>query len=201
MPDSPLMHLLRLPALLCALASAALAHPLPEIPVRTDFDGAGGCVVRVEIDPRSFEADPNTTPSLTKADFDLTPEPQKAEMKKKAAEYIHRAVKWQFDPAGAFKPEFTFTFSGQDGKALEHGEDVVVLSGVWSGKMPAGATGYSFSASKEGTLAVVLHHTVKGMPVERFQVLFPGESSYVLDLASWQPRTPAPPVITAPEEK
>lgn len=198
--DRPNMPTRRLFPLLLLLATApALAHPLPEIPVRTDFDGVGGCVIQVEIDPRSFEPDPNVAPSLTKADFDLTPEPRREAMKKQAVEYIHRVVKWQFEPQGAFVPEFTFTFGGQDGKKLEYPEDVVVLRGVWSGKSPAAATGYSYTATKDGQLSVILHHTAKGTPVERFQVLFPGETSYVLDMRTWLPRTAAPAPITAKE--
>ncbi|MBK8093477.1 MAG: hypothetical protein IPK32_16225 [Verrucomicrobiaceae bacterium] len=180
-------------------APLAWAHPLPEIPVRTDFDGAGGCVVTVEIDPRSCEADPNTAPSLTKADYDLTPEPQREALKKKASEYIHRVLKWSFEGAGAFAPELAFAFSAPDGKPLQFPDEVVVLHGVWTGKTPAGSKGYAMSATKEGSLSVVIHHTAKGMPVERFAVLFPGETSYTLDMTTWLPRTAAPAPITAKE--
>ena len=33
--------------------------------------------------------------------------------------------------------------------------------------------------------------------MERYQILFPGETSYVLDLKTFTPRTKAPPPITA----
>jgi len=35
-----------------------------------------------------------------------------------------------------------------------------------------------------------------GKKLDRFQILFPGESSYVLDLKTFKPRTDAPPPVT-----
>lgn len=182
---------------LTLLALACQAHPLPEIPVDTDFDGKGGCTVRVEIDPRSFEVDPNSAPSLTNADLAFLNAARRDDLKKQAAAYIARMVKWEFDPTGAFEPQFTFEFTTHANAPLKNPEDVVVLTGTWAGKTPAGASGYSMSASKEGVLAVVIHHVARGMPVERFQVLFPGEKSYVLDLGTFLPRTAAPPPVVA----
>jgi hypothetical protein len=187
-----------LPLFFLSAASQIWAHPLPEVPVKTDFDGAGGCVVTLEVDPRSFEADPNKAPSLTKADFERLSEPQQLALKTKAADYIRRVVKWHFDGAEAMEPEFTFTFTAPEGIALNLPEDVVVLHGVWSGRSPAGAKGYSLISTKEATLSLLIHHSIKGMPLERFAVLFPGETSFVLDLTTWQPRSAAPAAITAP---
>ncbi|MBL9133313.1 MAG: hypothetical protein JNG86_19030 [Verrucomicrobiaceae bacterium] len=188
-----------LPLLISALlTTVCLAHPLPEIPVDTDFDGKGGCTLRIEIDPRSFEEDPNTAPSLTNADLALLNAAGRDELKKKAAAYIARVVAWNFDPTGAFKPVFNFTFTSHENVELKNPEDVVVLTGTWSGPVPAGASGYSMEATPAGTLSVVIHHTARGEKVERFQVLFPGEKSYVLDLRTYLPRTAAPAPITAP---
>lgn len=183
---------------LAASAPVLHAHPLPEIPVDTSFDGKGGCSVRIEIDPRSFEDDPNTALSLTNADYALLDAAGKDALKKKAAAYIAKVVTWEFDGSGAFRPEFSFNFTTHGNVELKNPDDVVVLTGSWTGTVPAGATGYGMTATKEGSLAVVIHHVARGMPVERFQVLFPGEKSYVLDLNTFQPRTKAPPVITAP---
>lgn len=183
--------------LLTLSGGVCLAHPLPDVPVDTDFDGKGGCTVRVEIDPRCFEPDPNTALSVTNADLAYLDAAKRDELKAKAAAYIAKVVKWNFDGAGAFKPEFVFSFTTHANAALANAEDIVVLTGTWKGQVPDGATGYGLEATPEGQLSVVIHHVAKGKPVERFQVLFPGENSYVLDLGTYSPRTKAPAVITA----
>jgi hypothetical protein len=80
---------------------------------------------------------------------------------------------------------------------LKHAEDPVMLTGTWKGKIPAGTTGYSIKALQTGTLSVLYHNTALGKKLERYQILFPGETSYVLDLKTFKPRTAAPPPITA----
>lgn len=184
--------------MLTLFGGVCLGHPLPDVPVDTDFDGKGGCTVRVEVDPRCFEADPNTALSLTNADLAYLDAAKRDELKAKAAAYVAKVVKWSFDGAGAFKPEFAFTFTTHANVALANADDVVVLTGMWKGKVPDGATGYALEATPEGQLSVVIHHVAKGKPVERFQVLFPGENSYVLDLGTYLPRTKAPALITVP---
>jgi len=190
------LPLLRSLALL-SLAMPCLAHPLPDIPVDTDFDGKGGCTVRIEVDPRCFEPDPNTALSLTNADLALADAAKRQEWKTKAAAYANRNVKWVFDPTGAVQPEFVFEFTTHANVPLQNPDDVVVLTGTCICKVPVGATGYSINATPEGTLSVVIHHAARGVKVERFQVLFPGEKGYVLDLGTFLPRTAAPAPITA----
>lgn len=184
--------------LLTLSIGVCLAHPLPDVPVDTEFDGKGGCTVRVEIDPRCFESDPNTALSVTNADLAYLDAGKREALKAKAAAYIAKVVRWNFDGAGAFAPTFDFTFTTHANVALANPEDVVVLTGTWKGKVPDSATGYALEASPEGQLSVVIHHVANGKPVERFQVLFPGENSYVLDLETYLPRTKAPALITAP---
>lgn len=191
-------------ALICGLlglATFSVAHPLPDVAVRANFESGGAWMLQVEIDPRSFEPDPNVAPYLTNADLGVTPAEQKDKLKAKAREYIQRVVAVVLDPIVEVKPDFTWEFTGMENAALKLPEDPVMLTGTWKTQIPAGTTGYSIKALPEGTLSVLYHNTALGKKIERFQILFPGETSYVLDLRSFQPRTPAPALVTAaPDE-
>lgn len=189
---------LRCAVLLALLAaSPALAHPLPDVAVRANFEQNRDWMLQVEIDPRSFEPDPNVAPYLTNADLGVTPAEQKDKLKTQARDYIRRVVEVVLDPVVEVKPDFTWEFTSMENAPLKEPEDPVMLTGTWRGKIPEGTTGYSIKALPEGTLSVLYHNTALGQKVERFQILFPGETSYVLDLKTFKPRTQAPPPVTA----
>lgn len=180
-----------------AFVSSALAHPLPDVAVRANFEQNGEWTLQVEIDPRSFQPDPNIAPYLTNADLALTPVEQQEKLKATAREYIQKVVAVVLDPPAEVKPELTWEFTAAENAPLKLPEDPVMLTGTWRTKLPAGSTGYSIKALPAGTLSVLYHNTALGKKVERFQILFPGETSYVLDLKTFTPRTKAPPPITA----
>jgi hypothetical protein len=182
---------------LFALAAPLIAHPLPDVAFRANFEENGDWVLQAEIDPRSFEPDPNVAPYLTKADLEFTAPEQQAKLKTTAGDYIQRVVKVVLDPAVPVKPEFVWEFTTMENAPLKLPEDPVMLPGTWRGKIPEGTTGYSIEALPEGTLSVLYHNTALGKKVERYQILFPGESSYVLDLKTFKPRSKAPAPITA----
>lgn len=173
-----------------------LAHPLPDVAVRANFEQNGDWTLQVEIDPRSFEPDPNVAPYLTNADLGVTPPEQKDKLKATARDYIQRVVAVVLDPVVEVKPEFDWQFTTMENAPLKTPEDPVMLTGTWKTKIPAGTTGYSIKALPEGTLSVLYHNTALGKKVERYQILFPGETSYVLDLKTFAPRSKAPPPIT-----
>lgn len=196
------MRLPLLPVLaFAAFCGLAHAHPLPEIPIQASFDGQGGLSLLTEVDPRCFEPDPNTAPSVTKADFALTPAAQQAQWKTQASDYIRKTVLFLLDGAPPLEPEFEWSFTTHENVPLKNDDDVVVLTGTASVKIPPAATGFSIEATKAGQLSVILRNVVRGTTLERFQVLFPGETSYVLDLKTWQPRTPPPAVIEVKDEE
>ncbi|MDI1311118.1 hypothetical protein [Prosthecobacter sp.] len=174
-----------------------MAHPLPDVAVRANFEQNGDWMLQVEIDPRSFEPDPNVAPYLTNADFGVTPAEQQEKLKTMAREYVQRVVAVVLDPVAEVKPELTWEFTAAENAPLKLPEDPVMLTGTWRTKLPAGSTGYSIKALPTGTLSVLYHNTALGKKVERYQILFPGETSYVLDLKTFTPRSKAPPPITA----
>lgn len=172
-----------LPAcLLLILSLNCLAHPVPDIPVRTYFDRGGGCRVTVEIDPRCFAKDPNAEPSLLNAVLPGMAEAQRAELRNKAADMARRYVEFLFDPSGPVKPEFSFEFTGHAEAPLTTEEDIVVLTGSWKTQVPAGSTGWKVRATKETPLAVVFRNYTDGLESPKFSVLFPGETSFPFEL-------------------
>lgn len=185
--------------MLLALVPPCLAHPLPEVPVRAEFAQDGSWTLQVELDPRCFEPDPNIALSVTNADLALLPPERKERFKATARDYFKRVIEIVLDPAKPMNPEFVFEFTTHENVPLKAPEDIVVLTGTWKTKVPDGTTGYSIKALPAGELSVLYHNTALGKKVERYQILFPGENSYVLDLQTFTPRTKAPPLITAPE--
>ena len=180
-----------------ALVCPCLAHPLPDVAVRANFEQNGDWTLQVEIDPRSFQPDPNVAPYLTNADLSVTPAEQQEKLKATSREYLKKAVEVVLDPVAEVKPDLAWEFTAAENTPLKLPEDPVMLTGTWRTKLPAGSTGYSIKALPTGTLSVLYHNTALGKKVERYQILFPGETSYVLDLKSFTPRTKAPPPITA----
>lgn len=158
------------------------SHPIPDIPVRAAFEENGASQIQVEVDPRCFEADPNKAPSLWYEELKNLSEADKTALKIKAQDHILRAAAFSFEPMGRLVPEFVFEFTSHGGKPLLESGDIVVLTGTWRPTIPAGIQGYRLHALPTGTLSVLFLNKLKGKDVERMQVLFPGETSYVLDL-------------------
>ena len=161
----------------------ALAHPIPDIPVRTFFPGDGSALITVEVEPRCMEADPDTAPSfLPPALAALTPEQRKA-MEEKAAVLVSRSVEFFLEPIGRIQPEFKYRFTGKSGAEIKSDTDVLVLTGEWRTTIAEGLTGYKIRSLPEGKLSVVFQNIINGEVHPRLAVLFPGEPSFTLDLA------------------
>ena len=98
-------------------------------------------------------------------------------------EFLHRTVGFYFEPQGRVVPEFKFEFTKQEGAPLKNADEVVVLTGSWRTTVPDGMKGYRIRAIAGGKLCVLFLNNLRGKAVERISVLFPGETSYLLDPA------------------
>lgn len=173
-----------LTSILLVPLAMALAHPFPELPVRANFLPDGQCEVRVQVDPRCFYEDPNLGPYLLKSAWETLSTEEKSEMIRRAGELVHAWVEFTFEPAMPVKPDFQFTFTTLDGLELKKADDPVVMSGVWKTKPPPRATGWGIRATSLPKVGVIFHNEREGRTLKRFAVLFPGEKSFVLDLAA-----------------
>ena len=80
------------------------------------------------------------------------------------------------------KPVFSFDFIGLDKTELKQDTDPVMLIGLATVEIPDGATSYQVIADESGELSVIFRNMLKGEEVDRYMVLFPGESSFELDI-------------------
>lgn len=189
-------------AILILILSAFIAgaHPVPDIPVQGHFTSGGAATIFVEVDPRSFDPNPTDAASLTHVVFrGYTPEDH-ADLRQKADALVQRSVEFFFEPLGRVQPEFTFTFTGKGRAPLAKDDDVVVLTGEWKTNVPAGISGWKIRALPGEKLAVVFQNVIDGQTHPRLNVLFPGETSFTLDLASLastQPATTQPGSVSA----
>ena len=60
------------------------AHPIPELPVKSSFLAEGQATVRVEVDPRCFEANPDKAPYLLNSELTGMDEAKKAALMQQA---------------------------------------------------------------------------------------------------------------------
>jgi hypothetical protein len=187
------------PTLLAALAlllraSLVLAHPVPDIPVRAWFEPGGAAIIRVEVDPRCFEKDPVTTPYFMNAVLtEMTPK-ARDEFKAQARELVRKSVEFRFEPLGRSDPEFEFSFTTHGGAPLTKLDDPVMITGEWRTKLPQGLEGYRIKALEAGSLSVLFINHLGGVALERIAVLFPGETSFLLDLTRLTAGAPTQPV-------
>ena len=180
----PLSLRLLLPACLFGLALPAVAHPVPDIPVRSFFEGDGEARIEVEIDLRCFSDDPENEPYLLKWVLErMTPEEKEA-YKTQAETFVTRSVAMFIEPQGRLQPEFEWSFTKHRGEALAGKDDPVMLTGVWKTRLKQAAeTSYRIEALPDGELSVLFLNHLNDEAVPRFQVLFPGEKSYRLSLS------------------
>jgi hypothetical protein len=182
-------------AVLAVLFASSLiqAHPIPDIPVRSAFSAGGAAKVVVEVNPRCFEKDPTSAPSLLRPDFEKLSADQKEALKIQAAEYVKSRIAFYLEPLGQVTPGFVYDFHVQKGtdETEDQGEEVMVISGTWETTIPSGISGYRIEALASGNLSVQFLNEVGGKMVERMQVLFPGEKSFTLDVAGLASTTPA----------
>ena len=178
--------------LVFALVSVVTGHPTPDIPVRAFFKEDGSARIQVEVDLRLFAEKPEEELYLQSWIVDKSSEEEKRDMMAQAAAYIKKVVEFRFEPLGSFNPEFEFSFTTLGGAPIKKLDDPLVINGIWETKVPFGMQGYQIKALPEGEFSVMFINTLKGEKVERFQALFPGEDSFILDLSGIGQDAPTP---------
>lgn len=171
----------------------AVAHPVPDIPVRSFFEANGTARLEVEVDVRCFSKDPVMEPYLQHWVLKEMTEEERQEKLGKANAFIEKSIAFFIEPEGQVKPEFEWHFTSHRGEALDAIDDPVMITGIWKTKIAKPDTGiYRIEARPEGTLSILFLNHINDEAVARFQVLFPGEKSYQLELRSIG-KTTAPP--------
>ena len=173
-------------ALIATLFSAALsptlAHPIPDLPLRSYFEADGSAVIKIEVDTRCFSEDPVNEPYLLVEQYLRLSEAQRDRFRSQAQEYAKRTVELSLDPGGVVQPIWTFEFTTFRSRPLSRADDPVMLTGSWRLDDLGGHTGYQVRALPEGELSVLCLNYYKKEILKGIQVLFPGETSRVLDL-------------------
>jgi HupE / UreJ protein len=188
----------RLSGLILALAFTANAwsHPVPDLPVRSHFAADGSAEIRIEVDPRGFTADPESVDYFQKGAIESLSSEKVQHMKDTADVFVGQRLRFFFDPIGEMKPKLVWEFRklGDGGIPFETDDasllkgDETVLVGSWKTNVVAGMTGYRIEAlpltpGKMGVpLNVMFINFIGGKQVERYGVLYPGETSFTLDL-------------------
>lgn len=180
---------------LSVLRWSAWAHPIPDIPVTGIFRTGGEAQFVVEVNPRCFDPDPTTATSLTKIVFEHLEGAEKTKLLKSAEQLVEKSVELYLEPIGRVHPEFRFEFTGEGKRGFEQDEDVVILTGTWRTRVPAGVTGWNVRSTKENRLSVVFKNEINGQAHPRVAVLFPGERSYTLDLTQLTGAVPTESVV------
>lgn len=189
-----LHHLLTTLAV-ATVCQTAFGHPIPDIPVRATFGPDGRLTVLIEVDPRCFAADPLNEPYLENAVLQTYTEAQKAALFQKTKALIDESILLHFQPAREKEPEFEMRFTTMfnlplqwneekpEENSIECAETPVMVTASWTTEA-SDLTSYQVEATKAGKFSVKILNYI-GKERQRMNVLFPGESSYVLDLDAW----------------
>lgn len=185
-----------LTASLLFATSAAVAHPVPDVLVRSHFSSNGEAEIRVEVDPRSFEANPEQHDYLQKSAAESVDPQTLGTMGETATRFLAGRVKFLLEPIGEVKPEFEWAFAKLGDGPLEKSDDPAVLVGSWKTTLPKGLSGFRIESLKLTDPAaipmnVVFLNHLDGKQIERYAVLFPGEKSFLLDLTGLATPLPA----------
>lgn len=169
-----------------------LAHPLPDVPVRSFISSNGEITIKVEVDPRCLDDDPKNTPYLTHEELERWSPIEVATLYTNILAFVDKTVAFTAEPAAKLTPAFTCSQATLDGKRIRGLEDPITIIATWKGHLPASTTAYRLKAKADGNLSVIFMNVVDGNPIERVHTLFPGETSYPL------PVGPVSPVPTSP---
>jgi hypothetical protein len=171
------------------LLSQSIAHPMPDIPVRTHLADDGSLEIRVEIDPRAFATNPEEYEYETKAKTDATTPGEFVILVETANRFVSNRVKFIFESIGEQTPDFTWTYQKLgDAGPLVSDADPAVMVGSWKFAPSEPMSGYQIESlllKQSGALPMNVNffNFKDGVKMERYAVLFPGEVSFI-----WEPR-------------
>jgi len=170
-------------ALLFSVSFTILAHPVPELPVRAEFEFNGEVRIRVEIDPRCFVEDAKNEPYLVNGVYKVLEKKDLAELEKKAGELIAKSISFHFDPPFTLKPKFNYNYTTLGDKTINKQDQTpVVLQAEWRFKIPETTKTYYIKALAGGRFSVLFINDVVGEK-RNLNILFPKETSDKLDLS------------------
>ena len=164
--------------------------------MRSHFATDGSAEIRIEVDPRGFSDNPEAINYFQKGTIENLSAEKVKQMKETADVFVGQRLRFFFDPIGEVKPNIVWEFRklGDGGIPFETDDvgllkgDETVLVGSWKTQVIAGMTGYRIEAlaltpGKMGApLNVMFVNFIGGKQVERYGVLYPGETSFTLDL-------------------
>lgn len=182
MKRAPLLAFKSFLAIICFVSAPVYAHSIPDIPVRGIFNQGGETEISIEINPRNWAVSPAEAPSLEYKAFALMSSAKREELLRDTKDFIESYLEFQLEPLGRVRPDFTFDYVCETGKPLKALDDAVVVRGRWKTTLPAGMTGWKVKSNKGHKVSVVFLNTINGKEHPRLAVLFPGETSFTLDL-------------------
>lgn len=169
---------------LLSLVPIALAHPIPDVPLRSFFEADGSAVIRIELDTRCFSQDPEAEPYLFLEDYLRLSQAERDRLRAQARAYADKVLRLSFEPGGAARPQWEFEFTTFRGRPLTRADDPVMLTGSWRLKDLSGLTGYQARSLPEAELSLLFLNYYQGEILRGIQVLFPDETSRILDLSN-----------------
>ena len=170
--------------LLLALGPAAVAHPIPDVPLRSFFEADGSAVIKIELDTRCFSQDPEAEPYLFLEDYLRLSEAERDRLRAQAQAYTEKVLQLSFEPGGEARPQWEFEFTTFRSQPLTRADDPVMMTGSWRLEDISNLTGYQARSLPEAELSLLFLNYYQGEILRGIQVLFPDETSRVLDLSN-----------------
>ncbi len=169
---------------LLSVVPIAVAHPIPDVPLRSFFEDDGSAVIKIELDTRCFSQDPEAEPYLFLEEYLLLSEAERDRLRDQAQAYTAKVLQLSFEPGGEARPQWEFEFTTFRGQPLTRADDPVMLTGSWRLEDLSDLTGYQARSLPEAELSLLFLNYYRGDILRGIQVLFPGETSRVLDLSN-----------------
>lgn len=168
---------------LLSVVPIAVAHPIPDVPLRSFFEDDGSAVIKIELDTRCFSQDPEAEPYLFLEEYLLLSEAERDRLRDQAQAYTAKVLQLSFEPGGEARPQWEFEFTTFRGQPLTRADDPVMLTGSWRLEDLSDLTGYQARSLPQAELSLLFLNYYRGEILRGIQVLFPDETSRVLDLS------------------